>query len=481
MREPIKIPAGGYTIEEIKIVGWNKNIGDLVREGEVLLNYEADKAEMEFNSLLQGVLVEILPGDEGIFRRPEVRPEDQKGGWSALVGWIETEEKVTRELVTSNKEEEKSNQEMREERAIDNKEEKVVQTPVKTSEAEMPTAELPILEKSEGETIAKSHIQVLPTVPEEDWSPDRSFVGASPFVRAVARDKGVNLSKVKGSGPRGLVLLADVINFIESKKGAPKLENAKTEILQETEEYIIEPLSSARKAIAKHMEASKCIGDAPQHAVIVNLKHIIHAKLFAKWNGLYDAIPQDKAKKYLRPEIIVIEGMLRALRIEKNKILNSCFGCEHFEFKGRKIFKNVNLGIAYGLAPNLKVPVLHKMQDASYKEIVEKVDDLYTRIAKGKWRPEEVSGGTITFNNVGALGGIFGKSTVTHGQSAICVLHGIKKNGKRYPHDYGDAFLSLSFDHREFDGLEASGFLEDVREFIEGVDFVDYVIKAVKS
>ncbi|MDO8625748.1 MAG: 2-oxo acid dehydrogenase subunit E2, partial [Candidatus Diapherotrites archaeon] len=274
---------------------------------------------------------------------------------------------------------------------------------------------------------------------------------AAPRVRRVAKERGIDLVSVEGSGPNGTITLSDLEKFSSRENPRQAEHRDDTENVStapaETDAFVIEPVGKfdLRNAIASNMELSaRCIPHASTD-VCIDFRRILEAHRLLEWMASQGEINLDLARKYLRPEIIVIEGMLRALG-SKHRKLNSVWGCEHFDFRGLKVWKSINLGIAYQTPRGLLVPVLKGMEGSPYRVIGDRLFDLYERMERSAVPPAEFKNGTVTFNNVGAIGGDGGKSIIVHGQSAICSLHRVERDIAS-PF-YGFTTLGTSFDHR---------------------------------
>ena len=259
----------------------------------------------------------------------------------------------------------------------------------------------------------------------------------------------------------------------------------------EEEAFVIEPLGMVREAIAKNMAIShKCI-PVVSSGVRVDFRDMLQLRESAPIWFFGPKIGREAATKYLRPEVLVIEGVMRALE-GKFRALNSCYGCGcddlgpkgietgHFKFEGVKTFRDVNLGVSYHLGVRddpetpLLVPVLHRMNGASYREIADRYSALREKMEKKDARAADFRNCTFTFNNAGVLGTDDGKSIVSHGQSAICSLSRIETDPVSPL--YGFAMLSLAFDHRVHSGAYAASFLLFVKRFVEETDFKGHVL-----
>ena len=322
----------------VEIVVWNKNVGDTVKKDEVVAVAKLSKAEVDVESSENGVLIEQCAQAGEIIPRPD----DAQGDWDAVVGWIETIEtdKVSK-----------------------------IADKIETSES-----------KTEISTTLTESYGPLPEKQLTVSNNDVGFVRASPYVRTVARELNIDLARVNGSGPDGIILPKDLYNA-----------SMLLEVSQE-HDYVIEALSAVRKQIAKNMELSwRCIPHAAT-SVRIDFRKLIVARKCA---------PEDE-KKYLRFDVVVVFAIIAMLR-DSFKELNACFGCEHLGFEGMKLFSHINLGIAYDHPSGLLVPVFHHIEDNNFDTIVKRFADLSRAMRDGSLRPDMFKDATFTFNNVGAF------------------------------------------------------------------------------
>lgn len=441
----MRIPIKGQIdkdLDSATVVEWYKKVGDEIKKDENVLHVETLKADVDLPAESDGVLADIVAQEGEDIIRP---PEKPTGSWDAIFGWMETENTALIQPVSVS---ETVKEEVKEE-----------------------------IKKIDPPTIDSFPAVVRDKV-EDKKEIGKDFIKAVPFARKRARELGVDLFSIQGSGPRGIITVRDVeaVSGKTSVKDTESQEEPAPKQFQEQEKsFIIVKQGIIARAIAENMESSKCIPHAGV-SVRVNFWNIIKARKVAE--PVLRAKVGPDASQYLRFEIIVIQGILKALsqKFESSyHDLNSCFGCKHFDFEGLKIFERINLGIACDHPAGLLVPVLLKMEGVSYKTIAERLHDLYQRLQKNKLKPREFKGGTFTFNNVGTIGADDGESIITHGQSCIFSFHRIDMD-EDSPF-YGYANLALRFDHRAHTrGAIPARFLNEVKKFIEEVDFEHYVL-----
>lgn len=444
MRYPIGVVVD-KDVDEAIIIEWYKNAGDGVREGDLILHYESLKADADVSSKYTGILVEITAAVGSSITRP---PEKPSGGWSFIAGWIEADESPFNK-------------------------EKISRPATERSEAAGPTEASPEripAPKTDTEPTDKVRgaLEKEPIQKPVSLSADQGAgVKASPFVRKRAKELEIDLSKISGSGPDGSVTVEDLERFQASDKQAPP-PPLKEEIRppQKPETKDIEPefdlieLGAIRKAIAKNMEKSWREKPHAATSVLINFDNVMKQREELK--KLLQKFGDDAVRKYTRLDIVVIEGMIRTLEAPAFAVLNSCFTRE-----GIKQYRHINLGIAVADDRGLLVPVIKTIEGASYRTIADRFDDVYVKLKNKMLRPHDFRGGTVTFNNPGALGGYRGFSIIQPNESIIISLHAIIE---------GRAELSISFDHRTCDGKEAIEFLKYIKRFVEMVDLKTHVL-----
>ena len=289
---------------------------------------------------------------------------------------------------------------------------------------------------------------------------DRPGEGAehySPAVRQLAKERGVDLSQVTGTGAGGRVTKKDVLDAIAQsglrlKHEAPQ-EQAATESASAGEEII--PFSPMRKTIAERMVKSQ---QTSAHVVTffeVDLSGLAKVR-------------EARGLTYLP---FVINAVTRA--IKDFPILNSTWGEQGIILK-----KDIHIGIAVALDDGLLVPVVRNAEKKGLTPLAKEVADLADRARTKRLTPEEVQGGTFTITNHGGTGSLFSTPIISQPQIAIL---GVGKVQKR-PVIRDDAiavrpmcYLSLSFDHRVIDGATADQFMGKVKEYLEQSQWETYL------
>ena len=263
----------------------------------------------------------------------------------------------------------------------------------------------------------------------------------SPAVRQLAKERGVDLSQIKGTGDGGRVTRKDVLDYL-----------AKREVVGGEE---ILPFTPMRKTIAERMVKSR---QTSAHVVTF-------------FEADFSAIARFREGKALTYLPFVINAVTRA--IKDVPILNASWGESGIILK-----KDVHMGIAVALEEGLLVPVVRHADRKGLTQLGKEVADLAERARTKKLNPEEVQGGTFTITNHGGFGSLFSTPIIHQPQIAIMGVGTVQKR----PVVINDAiairpmcYLSLSFDHRVIDGATADQFMSKVKAYLEQSPWEKYL------
>lgn len=292
---------------------------------------------------------------------------------------------------------------------------------------------------------------------EEGFSTPKETVAkvlATPVARAFAKDQGIDINRVSGTGPGGRVTKTDIQNFYlnnPADRPAVHLQITPGEVLT------FEPLSQIRKTIARNMINSKL--NAAHMTVFeeVEVSDLIWIK--EKYQKIY-------AEKNVKLTYLsfILKATVNALK--QHRQLNSQLDMEN----NRMIYKNFyNIGIAVDTDEGLVVPVIKNADKLSIFQIAQKITELSEKARERKLTLEEMKDGTFTLTNYGSIGGIYGVTIINYPQAGILGIGKILKTpvvkndqiviGKVLP-------LSLTVDHRIVDGGEAARFVIQIMEYL---------------
>ena len=266
----------------------------------------------------------------------------------------------------------------------------------------------------------------------------------SPAVRQLAKEHGVDLAQVKGTGAGGRVTKKDVQDFM-ARSGAPA--KTTTAIGEQSMGEELLPFTPMRKTIADRMVKSR--------------QTSAHVTTF--FEADFSGIAKFRESRSLTYLPFVIRAVTRAIR--EMPIVNSAWGEQ-----GIIIKKDIHVGIATALEEGLLVPVVRHADRKGLTQLAKEVADLAERARSKKLTPEEVQGGTFTITNHGGFGSLFSTPIIHQPQIAILGVGAIQKRAVAIDEAIAIrpmGYLSLSFDHRVIDGATADQFMAKVRDYLE--------------
>jgi pyruvate dehydrogenase E2 component (dihydrolipoamide acetyltransferase) len=414
----VTMPKLSPTMEEGTIAKWHKTEGELVKAGELLLEVATDKATVEYNALDQGYLRKILipNGKSAIVNQPIA---------------------IFTEKADEN---------------IDN------------YKPEGLTPEAPKVEAPASAPIAKQPAAVVtsqpaftPEPPLEKYefpfptaTPGKR-VAASPLAKKMAKEKGLDLTSVKGSGPGGRVKAKDLDLAQPDQTVSFNKREAPTEIPGSYEEIELSPM---RKVIAQRLQQAKTYIPHIYVRQEVDVENLVQLREQLK-NGNVKVTYND----------FVIRACALALR--EHPEINSGFdGAKQAIIR----FKTVDISVAVTVEGGLITPIVRHADYKNLGEISLEVKELAVRARLGKLKPEEYKGGSFTLSNLGMFGVTDFAAIINPPQGAILAIGGIEdvpcvKNGAVVPGKRMN--LVLSADHRVIDGAEAAKFIKTVQKYLE--------------
>jgi pyruvate dehydrogenase E2 component (dihydrolipoamide acetyltransferase) len=422
MRYIFNFPDIGEGLEEGTILEWYVKKGQEVKTGDNLVQMETDKVVADIPSPRDGTIVALFgeEGDVAIVGEPLVEIEIE--GVHGEEAQKEAKKEVEDEFAPEPEEEE-------EEAAA------VVGTMETAGKSAVMAA------SDEGSDIE----------PEKEDKPKKKAV-ATPVARAMAKDKGIDINEVKGTGPSGRVMKEDIENYKPTKKGAPKRKEE-----DRKDDVTYEPLTQIRKAISKNMLNSKHSAAHMSVFEEVEVSELINVRSKYK-----DAFAQKEVKLTYLP--FIVKAVVHALK--HHRTINSQMDLEN----DRMIFNNrYNIGIAVDTAQGLVVPVIKDADQLSIMEIAKQITELADKANSRKLTMDEMKGGTFTITNYGSIGGIFATPVINYPEAGILgvgriVKKPVIKDNQVVPGSM--LALSLSVDHRIVDGGEASRFINKVMTYL---------------
>ncbi|WNB91396.1 dihydrolipoamide acetyltransferase family protein [Bacillus sp. NEB1478] len=295
---------------------------------------------------------------------------------------------------------------------------------------------------------------------------------AAPFTRKIARENGVSIEEIEGTGPGGRVTDQDVYRFIENGS-APKAE--------EKADSVDTPVTSSAATASKEAEEIPFKGRRKQIAkkMVQSLATIPHVTHFEEID-VTAVMDLKKQLKAMDPDnrrgmnVSVAAFFVKAIQIALKDF--PIFNAKLDEEKEViRLEKNVNIGIATDSDEGLIVPVISHVEQRNVRDIAVDMKDKITRAKTNKLKGSDMTGGTFTISNVGPLGSIAATPIINHPEVALMAFHKTKKT----PVVVGNEIVirsmmnvSMSFDHRVADGATAVMFTNRVKELIENPYFM---------
>ncbi|TBX67688.1 pyruvate dehydrogenase [Flavobacterium silvisoli] len=410
----VTMPRLSDTMTEGTVATWLKKVGDEIKEGDILAEIETDKATMEFESFNAGTLLYI-----GI-NEGQSAPVDSV---LAIIGPAGTD-------ITG---------------VAENFKKGSTSTPIGAESASAPAA-------------------VAPVASTETTSTGRIF--ASPLAKQIAKDKGINLALVKGTGENGRITKSDVENFTSSASAPQTTATEVPSTPQSVTAPAVKPFvpagekfseeiknSQMRKTIARRLAESKFT--APHYYLTIE----VSMDEAMKSRAVINTVPDTKVSF----NDMVVKACAMALK--KHPQVNS-----QWREDAMIINHHVNIGVAVAVEDGLVVPVLNFTDQMTLSQIGAAVKDLAGKAKNKKLTPAEMEGSTFTVSNLGMFGIQSFTSIINQPNSAILSVGAIEekpvvRNGQIV---VGNTMtLTLACDHRTVDGATGAQFLQTLRIFLE--------------
>ena len=295
----------------------------------------------------------------------------------------------------------------------------------------------------------------LAAVPANGGGPAK--VLATPVTRRMAREHGINLASVEGSGPQGRVTKADVVALI-SGTGAVKMAPVPTAPQQGDQRV---PLKGLRRKIAEKMVRSK---HTAAHFTFV--EECDCTELVRVRTRLNEALATQGEGQKLSFLPLICKALVAALKRFPTLNANMDEATQELIVRG-----GYHFGIAAATEEGLTVPVVKDVDRLTLRELGAEISRLGTAARERRLKMEELSGGTFTITSLGQKGGLFATPIINHPEVAILGVHRMRK--RPMVDDAGQIvvremmYLSLSFDHRMIDGAVGADFTYELIRFLE--------------
>lgn len=421
MSTDIVMPKLSDTMEEGRILKWVKQVGDAIAVGDVLAEVETDKADMELEATDGGVLQAIQV------------PEGESAAVGAVIAVIDgggTAAKPAAKAAAA-----------------------ATPTPKGAEAGAAPADEAPPEEAAAYDADGAKEEERSSAPPKRPPGPKRTAPPArsssatpktSEAARALARERGVDLATVTGSGPDGRIVSEDV----EAATGTPP----RPETSRVTERH---QLSRMRQSIARRM--SEAFRDIPHFSVTaeIDMSEAVRLKAALEKDATFH-VPVTYTH-------MVLKAVARALT--RHPRLNASYRDGTLEMHAE-----INLGMAVSVEDGLIVPVLRRADERPLAEIASEARRLVAQTKQGRFASDDLSGGTFTVSNMGMLDLESFTAVINPPQAAILAVGSIKpravvRNGAVVAAH--TMFVTVSCDHRIIDGVMAGRFLEELKTLLE--------------
>ncbi|EMR02477.1 pyruvate dehydrogenase complex dihydrolipoamide acetyltransferase [Cesiribacter andamanensis] len=423
----VRMPKMSDTMQEGVIAAWHKKVGDSVKSGDLLAEVETDKATMELESYEDGTLLYI-----GVEEGNSVAID----GVIAIIGEKGADYKALLQA---------------EEADAGESEQAPAQKEASASADAAPKATA--APASDGQ-------QQKEQAPAAD---DDSRIKASPLARKMAKEKGYTLSQIKGSGPEGRIVKADVENFTPGAAApqaqqAPAAEGQQQQALQlpqvvGEERFEDRKVSQMRKTIAKRLAESKFTAPHFYLTMAIDMDKAISAR---------ESLNQISPVKISYNDMVIKAA---ALALRKHPAVNVSWLGDTMRYN-----QHINIGVAVAVPEGLLVPVVRFADNKTLSHISAEVKDLGAKAKNKQLQPKDWEGSTFTISNLGMFGIDEFTAIINPPDACIMAVGGISqvpvvKNGAIVP---GNVMkVTLSCDHRAVDGAVGAAFLQTFKELLE--------------
>ena len=416
MEEVVLMPRLSDTMTEGVIAGWHKKVGDKVTKGEVLADIETDKATMELESYKDGIL---------LYQGAQAGEKILVNQLLCIIG----------------------------QPGLDI--ESIVKSIKAPSSSEAPKPASPAAAATTASASVPAPVAILaPATTASATVVNEGRIFASPLAKKIAKDKGIDLKYVQGTGEHGRITRTDLENYkpgntaSTARAAAPKNTNFVGQV-----SFVDTPVSQMRKTIARRL--SESLFTAPHFYLTMKIN--MDATIAAR------AVVNETAPVKISFNDFIVKAV--ALALKQHPKVNS-------SWLGDIIRENhhVNIGIAVAVDEGLLVPVLRFADGLSLDEISVSVKEFAKKAKDKKLQPSDWEGSTFTISNLGMFGIDSFTAIINPPDACILAVGGIAqepvvKNGQIVPGNVMN--ITLSCDHRVVDGATGSAFLQTLKSYLE--------------
>ncbi len=438
MSENVTLPALGESVTEGTVTRWLKKVGDTVAVDEPLVEVSTDKVDTEIPSPFAGVVEQILVQEDETVEVGGVLAVIGSGSGSAPVA----EAPVAAPVIEATP---------------------LVEAPAPAVVEPVAVATPPIAEPPAVTPVAAPVAAPAPAV-----GSDPTYV--TPLVRKFAAEHGIDLSQVAGTGVGGRIRKEDVLTssipVVQTPAVATAAPTAAPVVQASAQRGTTEPMSRLRKVLAERAVAS--MQQTAQLTTVVEvdvtaiaaMRQRVQAQFVAATGGKLNFMP--------------FFALAAAEALKAHPKLNASIEGENIVFHPTE-----NISFAVDTERGLLTPVIRDVSTLTIAQIAGQIADLASRTRENKLKPDELGGGTFTLTNTGSRGALFDTPVVFLPQVAILGTGIVTKRPVVVTDAVGNdsiairsmVYLALSYDHRLVDGADASRFLVDVKNRLEGAAF----------
>lgn len=343
-------------------------------------------------------------------------------------------------------------------------------------------AETPAAPKAEAPAPVKTEAVAEPAVSvQTETAPkantEKKVIIAAPYTRKIAREFGVDINEITGTGTLGRITVEDVYKFVKARDGIQssgetkvaaaevpvqaaeiKQEDQKPEVRESAKpaaDAEVIPFRGRRKQIAKKMTQS-----------LYTIPHVTHFEEI----DMTELLNYRKDLKEMDINVSAVAFFIKAITVALKQfpVFNAKLDEENEVIR---LEKEYNIGIATDTEDGLIVPVIHHADRLSVRQIHDKLKELTKKAQEGKLAPADMKGGTFTISNVGPLGSIGATPIINHPETGLIAFHKTKKMAVVTDNDEivvrSIMNLSMAFDHRVADGATAVAFTNRFKQLIE--------------
>ena len=413
MAEIIRMPRMSDTMEEGNIIGWLKKVGDKVEPGETLAEVETDKATMELDAFVEGTLLHIAVPEGTVAIDGIIAVIGQPGeDWQSALNGGQTPTIAKEEI-----------------------------KPVISTEA-------PLNQTDTGNSsIAEGN--------------ETQRIKASPLAKSIAKESGINLGQIQGSGEGGRIVKKDIVDV--KPVGMASSETTKTiqapiqQIISATtvgvSAYEDKTVSQMRKTIARRLSESKFTAPHFYLTIEIDMERSIAVR---------EQLNQDNDVRISFNDLVIRSV---ASSLKKHAIINASWLGDRIRYN-----HEVNIGVAVAVEDGLLVPVIKHADRKTLSQINGEVKMLAGKAKDKKLQPDEMQGNTFTISNLGMFGIDEFTAIINPPDACILAVGGIiqkpvVKNGQIV---VGNTMkVTLSCDHRVVDGASGAQFLQTLKAILE--------------